>query len=285
MQLEPQLQTRKLPDDGFFDHRVFYHNSKGEECSPMECVVPIGLFDPATEMFQPFATGVFIADNGLVCTARHVFEFEEQFLESMSHFSEAAYPAIYQYLPDHTFTVRPVAAAHPHPRFDLAVAVCPPLFHLPTQTPFHNMMQALTDEQFQIGTKVHQYSYPGPNLFDTENGLQVVIIPSCTEGVIIDWLPKGMGSLFPSPVYVVEGHVGAGSSGGPVMDETGRVIAITSRGCEAANYYYAIPVRGIADIEMHSVLLSTPPQVRGPTIREMVSRGMISFVERVVEGG
>ena len=251
----------------------------------MECVVPIGLYDPTIELFQPIATGVFVSTIGLVCTARHAFVFEPQFLESMSHLSEVSYPAIYQYFSDHTFSIRPITALHPHPKHDLAIAVCEPLRHLATDAPFENMMQACTDEIFSIGTNVHQYSYPEPILFERDATLQVLMIPQCTQGTIIDWLPNGMGRLFPSPVYVIEGHIGAGSSGGPVMDQTGRVIAISSRGCEAENYYYAIPVSGIADIKLGSVLLSSPPQVRGPTVREMVARGFMSFVRRIEEPG
>jgi len=150
--------SRDAPREGFFDHRVHFHNSQGVESSPIECVVPIGIYEPTIDLFQSFATGVFISEKGLVCTARHVFQFEPQFFESMPHLTDAAFPAIYQYLPDHTHTIRAVLAAHPHPKFDLAVAVCAPLRHLPTDMPFDNMMQALTDEQLPIGTKVHQYS-------------------------------------------------------------------------------------------------------------------------------
>lgn len=267
-------------DEGFFDYRIRFQNHVGEQSSPLQCVVPIGLYDPEIELFHPYATGVFISTNGLVCTAKHVFEFEEQFLDSMSHLSARAYPAIYQYYPDHTVNIRPIAAVHTHTDFDLAVAVCAPFKHLQTGAPFENMMQALTVDQFPVGTKVHQYSYPEPILFDEAGTSKIMMIPLCTEGVIIDWLPEGMGRLFPSPVYVIEGYVGAGSSGGPVMDETGRVIAITSRGCEAGNYYYAIPVRCIAHIKMDSVMLISEPQIRGPTINEMAGRGMISFVWR-----
>jgi hypothetical protein len=271
-------QREKVPEHGFFDHRVFFHNAKGEESSPMECVVPIGLFDPEIELFHPIATGVFISTLGLVCTARHAFIFERQFMEAMSHLSDRSYPAIYQYMPDHTFYIRPIATVHGHPKFDLAVAVCEPLNHLATGEPFENMMQALTTDHFPIGTKVHQYSYPEPILHQHEGRLQVLMIPLSTAGTIIDWLPEGMGRLFPSPVYVIEGYIGAGSSGGPIMDDTGRVIAISSRGCEAENYYYGIPVRCIADIKMESVVLSSPPEIRGPTIREMAARGFLSFV-------
>ena len=144
---------------------------------------------------------------------------------------------------------------------------------------------ALTTDVMPIGTRVHQYSYPDPVIFDQPEGPQLLMIPLHTEGRIIDWLPKGMGSLFPSPCYVIEGYIGAGSSGGPVMDETGRVFAISSRGNAAADYYYAIPVQAIADIVISSVILSTPPVIAGPTIREMVTRGLVSFVERVDESG
>lgn len=274
---------RKLPAEGFFDDRIAFCNHRGVESSPIECVVPVGLYDPKIELFQPIATGVFIATNGLICTARHAFQFEPQFLRSLDYLSEVTYPAIYQYFPDHTHTIRPIAAAHAHPQYDLAVGVCAPLHHLKTGAPFENMMQALTTDQFSVGTKVHQYSYPDPILFDQDGKLQIMMIPQCTEGTIIDWLPDGMGKLFPSPVYVIEGYIGAGSSGGPVMDETGRVIAISSRGCGAADYYYAIPVGHIADIKMRSILLSSPPQIRGPTIREMAARKMISFVRRADE--
>jgi hypothetical protein len=67
------------------------------------------------------------------------------------------------------------------------------------------------------------------------------------------------------------------------VDETGRVFAISSRGNAADNYYYAVPVQAIADIRVTSVMLSTPPEIRGPTIMEMAARGLMSFVRRVDE--
>ncbi|MBA4760891.1 serine protease [Sphingomonas sp.] len=271
--------------EGFFDHRVSFINHAGDPSSPLEMVMPIGFFDPSNALFHPFGTGVFVSHVGLVCTARHVFQFEPRFLESMSHLSPDSYPAIYQFYDDHSAGVRPIIAVHGHPRFDVAVARVEPVHHRTTGEAFSNKEMALTTDVMPIGTRVHQYSYPDPVIFDQPEGPQLLMIPLHTEGRIIDWLPKGMGSLFPSPCYVIEGYIGAGSSGGPVMDETGRVFAISSRGNAAADYYYAIPVQAIADIVISSVILSTPPVIAGPTIREMVTRGLVSFVERVDESG
>ena len=52
----------------FYDHRISFKNAAGEPSSPFEMVVAIGFFDPTIELFQPFATGVFISEIGLVCT-------------------------------------------------------------------------------------------------------------------------------------------------------------------------------------------------------------------------
>jgi len=270
-------------DKKFFDHRINFRNDSGAPSSPLEMVVSIGFFDPAIELFHPFGTGIFISEIGLVCTARHVFEFEQQFLDSMRHLSERSCPAVMHHFDDHTTGIRPIVAAHGHPRYDLAVARIEPAVYLETGETFSNKVIALTTDLFPIGTKVHQYSYPEPILFEQPQGLQVLMIPLMTTGTIIDWLPKGMGTLFPSPCYVIEGYIGAGSSGGPVMDETGRVFAISSRGCVGADYYYAVPVQAIADIRVTSVHLSTPPAIVGPTIKEMAARGFLSFVKPVGE--
>lgn len=267
--------------NGFFDHRIHYANQGGNPASPMECVIPIGIFDPVKDFFQPIATGVFIGIEGLVCTARHVFEYGPQFVREMSHLSDSSYPAIYQYFPDHTMTIRPIIAVHEHENYDLSVALCMPLKNKATGKRFENMMHAMSKDLVPIGTAVHHYSYPDPVVFEKEESLDVMMIPLCTTGKIIDWFPEGMGALFPSPVYVIEGYIGAGSSGGPVLDEYGRVIAICSRGCPGADYYYAIPVREIADIRVTSIGLATPPEISGPTIREMAARKMISFVKLV----
>tara|TARA_R110000868_G_scaffold141226_1_gene357513 strand:- start:215 stop:1078 length:864 start_codon:yes stop_codon:yes gene_type:complete len=166
---------------------------------------------------------------------------------------------------------------------DVAIARLEPAVHLTTGETFSNKMLALTTDRFELGDTAHQYSYPDPIIFDQPEGPQLMVIPLLTEGKVIDWFPQGMGSLFPSPCYVIEGYIGAGSSGGPVMDKTGRVFAISSRGCVGGDYYYAVPVRAIADIRVTSVKLSTPPVIEGPTIKDMVSRGLISFVQRVNE--
>tara|TARA_R110000868_G_scaffold141226_1_gene357514 strand:+ start:1127 stop:2299 length:1173 start_codon:yes stop_codon:yes gene_type:complete len=91
----------------------------GEPSSPFEMVVAIGFFDPTIELFQPFATGVFISEIGLVCTARHVFEFEPRFLASMGHLSPRSFPAVMQHYDDHTIGIRPIVAVHPDRRFYL----------------------------------------------------------------------------------------------------------------------------------------------------------------------
>ncbi len=271
-------------DEGrFFDHRISFVNDTGAPSSPLETVVAIGFFDPTVELFQPFATGVFISHIALVCTARHVFDFEPQFLDSMRHLSRRSFPAVMQHYDDHTTGIRPIVAVHAHPRYDVAVARLEPAIHLGTGEPFSNKTLALTTDWFEIGDAAHQYSYPDPVLLDQPEGLQVLMVPLVTEGKVIGWFPDGMGSLFPSPCYAIEGYIGAGSSGGPVMDRTGRVFAISSRGCSGGDYYYAVPVQAIADIRITSVMLSSPPAIEGPTIKEMVGRGLISFVERVVE--
>lgn len=267
----------------FYDHRISFVNAAGEPSSPFEMVVAIGFFDPTIELFQPFATGVLISEIGLVCTARHVFEFEPQFLASMGHLSARSFPAVMQHYDDHTTGIRPIVAVHPDRRFDVAIARLEPAVHLTTGETFSNKMLALTTDRFELGDTAHQYSYPDPIIFDQPEGPQLMIIPLLTKGKVIDWFPQGMGSLFPSPCYVIEGYIGAGSSGGPVMDKTGRVFAISSRGCAGGDYYYAVPVQAIADIRVTSVKLSTPPVIDGPTIKDMVSRGFISFVQRVDE--
>ena len=270
-------------DRRFYDHRINFVNHAGVPSSPLEMVVAIGFFDPTIDLFQPFATGVFISELGLVCTARHVFEFEPQFLASMGHLSGRSFPAVMQHYDDHTTGIRPIVAVHPHPSFDVAIARLEPAVHLATGETFSNKILALTTDRFEIGDAVHQYSYPDPIIFDQPEGLQLMVIPLLSKGRVIDWFPKGMGSLFPSPCYVIDGYIGAGSSGGPVMDHTGRVFAISSRGCSGGDYYYAVPVQAIADIRVTSVILSTTPIIEGPTIKEMVARGFISFVKRVDE--
>jgi hypothetical protein len=281
--MKPNSSSQRSEENqqGFFDSRIEYGNGIGNSISPMECVVPIGFFDPENEFFHPFATAIFIAIEGLICTARHVFRFEPKFLEQMPHLSPASYPAVFQYFPDHTTMPRPIVAVHEHPNFDLSVALCMPLTNNSTGERFDNKMHAMSAEYFPIGTNVHHYSFPDPIIYEKEKSLQTVMIPLCTTGKIIDWLPNGMGNLFPSPVYVIEGYIGAGSSGGPVMDEYGRAFAIASRGCAELDYYYAVPVREIADIEVASIGLGSPPQIMGPTIREMVGRKLISFVKMV----
>ncbi len=284
MKSDSEVTNSAQSAEGFFDSRIQYGNGKGNLASPMECVVPVGIFDPERDFFHPIATAIFIATEGLICTAKHVFEFEPKFLQQMSHLSPASYPAVFQYFPDHKTMPRPVVAVHNHPSYDLAVALCMPLTNNSTGERFENMMHAMSAEYLPIGADVHHYSFPDPLIYEKEEGLQTVMIPLCTTGKIIDWLPSGMGSLFPSPAYVIEGYIGAGSSGGPVMDQYGRVFAVASRGCPGANYYYAIPVREIADIRVTSLGLATPPQITGPTIREMVGRKMISFVSIVEDG-
>lgn len=265
--------------EGFFDDRVDFMNSAGVRCSPLESIVPIGFYDPHVDLFHPFGTGIFICTRGLVCTARHVFEFEPQFMRQMSHLSPDAYLGIVQYYANHTANVRRIVNVHAHNQFDLAIAVCEPLRNLKSGETFHNAAQALSRRQIAIGEPVHQYSYPNPIIHHDSKKLDTIMIPLSTAGIVIDWLPSGMGSLFPSPAYVIGGYIGAGSSGGPVLDRTGAAVAVCSRGCEGGNYYYAIPIRESAEIIMSSVGLSTGPVVVAPTIQQMASRKLISFVD------
>lgn len=269
------------PDEGFFDHRIGFVNHAGRQSSPLEMVVPIGFFDPTIELFHPFATGVFVSEVGLVCTAEHVFQFEPQFIESMKHLSKFSFLAVYQFDDKHHSYIRPIIAVHPHEKFDLTIARLEPSYNQKTGEAFRNKMMACTTDILPLDTVVHQYSYPDPVVFaePTPEGTQLLMIPLHTKGKIIDWFPEGMGKLFPSPCYVIEGYIGAGSSGGPVMDETGRVFAISSRGNAADDYYYAVPVKQIADIIVSSVMLSSPPEIMEPTIRQMAARGLMSFVE------
>ena len=106
-----------------FDHRISFLNSNGGEAAPPEVILPFGFYCPISDTFHPHATGFYFSWEGLICSAKHAFEFDKRFRAQMSHLSDRSYLVAYQIMPDRTFVYRRIMAAHAHPKYDLAVAI------------------------------------------------------------------------------------------------------------------------------------------------------------------
>lgn len=100
------------------------------------------------------------------------------------------------------------------------------------------------DELPQVGEQLFVYGYPGPATNNDFVSYESAIEPTLTTG-IVSALKKSIGGW---PVIQMDANINHGSSGGPVCNENGEVVGLTTFGSLensgelAAGLNFAIPV-------------------------------------------
>jgi serine protease Do len=130
-----------------------------------------------------------------------------------------------------------VTKGQPMPGKDIAILKMDGDSSLPTLTVAH-------DELPKVGEQLYVYGYPGPVTNNNYVAVESAIEPTLTTG-IVSALKKSIQGW---PLIQMDANINRGSSGGPVCDEKGEVVGLTTFGSLensgglAAGLNFAIPV-------------------------------------------
>lgn len=130
-----------------------------------------------------------------------------------------------------------VVKGQPMPGKDIAILK----IRVPAEMP---MLTLASPELPQVGQQLYVYGYPGPVTNNDFVSAESAIEPTLTTG-IISAIKKSVGGW---PLIQMDANINHGSSGGPVCDDKGEVVGLTTFGSLentgglAAGLNFAVPV-------------------------------------------
>ncbi len=159
-------------------------------------------------------------------------------------------------------TVKKLAAVvvkgQPMPGKDIAILK----IQVPAEMP---MLTLAPPELPQVGQQLYVYGYPGPVTNNDFVSVESAIEPTLTTG-IISAIKKSVGGW---PLIQMDANINHGSSGGPVCNDKGEVVGLTTfgslenNGGLAAGLNFAVPVSILDEFVDSAGIRPTPsPQTR-----------------------
>ena len=146
-----------------------------------------------------------------------------------------------------------VIKGQPMPGKDIAILKV----RVPAEMP---MLTLASPELPQVGEQLYVYGYPGPVTNNDFVSAESAIEPTLTTG-IISAIKKSVGGW---PLIQMDANINHGSSGGPVCNDKGEVVGLTTFGSLentgglAAGLNFAVPV-GILDEYLDSAGIKPKP--------------------------
>ncbi|HEV2353102.1 MAG TPA: serine protease [Puia sp.] len=139
------------------------------------------------------------------------------------------------------------------------------------------MLTLASAELPQVGEQLYVYGYPAPVTRNDFVSSESAIEPTLTTG-IISAIKKSVGGW---PLIQMDANINHGSSGGPVCNEKGEVVGLTtfgsleSNGGLAAGLNFAVPV-SILDEYIDSAGINIVPS----PVTRLFARALIDFEQR-----
>jgi hypothetical protein len=219
---------------------------------------------------QLIGTGFFIAGNGVFATAKHVL------FDVLDDNGQQTFPiGIFHFFPDDQFIIRPVLRCSHNTIADVAIGVAAPATHNETGEFLSNPTLILTTEVPAVGDLVTTYAYPNTKIERVGTKQVLNFIPDFYEGRLEEMHLEGRdASMLPGPCYRTSIFMHGGASGGPVVDQRGRVFGINSTGFHGMDVSY---VSRINELFPLSLDVEESGTVRTLSIPEIANRGWITF--------
>lgn len=219
---------------------------------------------------QLIGTGFFIAGNGVFATAKHVL------FDVLDAKRQQTLPiAIFHFLPGDQFIIRPVLRCSHNTVADVAIGVAAPATHNKTGELLSNDTLILTTDAPSVGDPITTYAYP--NTIVERVGIKQVIDfrPDFYEGRLEEVHLYGRDAkMLPGPCYRTSILLHGGASGGPVVDQRGRVFGISSTGFHGMDLSYVSRINELLPLSLDVEESGTVQALRVP---EIAKRGWIVF--------
>jgi len=192
--------------------------------------------------YKLIGTGFFIASSGVFATAKHVL---------LSAYDRGHPIFTWQLIPPNQWFIRPIIQFSYHDIADVAIGVSSLAAHEETGELLVDTRVRLTTRVPAIGEIVATYAYPNSLLQTVEGGQVLSFSPQFYEGRIVEYLPTGRDRvILPGPCYRTDMIIHRGASGGPVAEQTGRVIGINSTGFDGTDDFYFSRIEEILELEI-----------------------------------
>jgi hypothetical protein len=222
-------------------------SGKGEKTDPGLAIFPI--LKKVEGKYLVIGTAFFITASGNFVTAKHVMAdvFDEE--------GKQKYPIFgLQLLSDNKYIIRKVRRCNINTKSDVAVGALEQPRHEVTGELLRNKIVILTLIEPRQGSRIATYAYP-ESVTDIDGNTQTLRIKSDYYGGILEeYLPEGRDkSMLPFPCYRGSVRILGGASGGPVMDEQGRVFGINCTGFEGTNIGYFARINEILALTLDDV--------------------------------
>jgi hypothetical protein len=196
---------------------VCAHDEKGVKTHPREVIFPIFKVDNKN-CYHLIGTGFYIADNGIMVTAKHVIEdaIKSNLSLETLHFE------------GENWVLRKVDFFTLHSDADIAIVHLKGLIFKKSGLPLINSKLKIGYCKPKEGDHLYTYAYPKTSVA-YEDIQRFNVVPTTFDGYVSDAYPNGRDRvMLPSACYLVQMDIKGGASGGPVMDSSGAVVAINS---------------------------------------------------------
>jgi trypsin-like peptidase len=208
----------------------------GQELDPIDGVVPI-LKEVSRGYLKVVGTGFYITRYGLFMTARHVLD--DIVVEGPEGEIELGTGYLLHQMDEGRLNLRRIRSCSLFNGADLAIGQAENYLEKLRAGPLMNFRGKLTTSIPEDGAELITYAYPENDVIDftTENGNRT-IVGDYFRGHFLNTVPGVERSPMPYLHFDTSLQVKSGASGGPVFNDSGRIVGVNCRGWDFGGAEY-----------------------------------------------
>jgi hypothetical protein len=242
--------------------------------NPINHTFPLMTHDEFGE-WQLIGTGFYISPDGLFVTAKHVIE--DVFEQDKQIKPLAIFHAYFHngFFGQFDYSIRPVMQCWVGEKADIALGVAANGHHKKTgefQTNFH---WCISWNKPSINDRICLYAYPNHKITKSDNRQNCIFSPDFYEGLVEEVADFRDKVFCPYPYLQSTIHSHSAASGGPLINNNGRIIGVNCRWLKPDGPESGIQIRCLQDAFLYDMVLDGDEAPRKVTFNELVLRGII----------